>query len=86
MLCGIEFGSWFNGAEELRDLAQKLGEKSHAHLELDIHDLLAGFVERSRTATRGFTTVFAGGHTRSHTDGATSIVRASFATGAFAAN
>jgi hypothetical protein len=64
-------------------LVLKLGEKSHAHLELDVHNLLAGFVERSRTATRGFTT---GGHTRSHTDGATGIVRASFATGAFAAN
>ena len=63
-----------------------LGEKSHAHLELDVHDLLAGFVERSRSATGGFTAVFAGGHTRSYTDGATSIVRASFATGAFAAN
>ena len=86
MLCGIEFGSWFSGAEELRDLAQKLGEKSHAHLELDVHDLLAGFVERSRTATGGFSTVFAGGHTRRHTDGATGIVRASFATGDFAAN
>jgi len=55
-------------------------------LELDVHNLLAGFVERSRTATGGFTTVFAGGHARSYTDGATSIVRASFATGAFAAN
>jgi hypothetical protein len=65
---------------------RNLEKKSHAHLELDVHDLLTGFVERSRTATRGFTTVFAGGHTRSHTDGATSIVRASFATGAFAAN
>jgi len=86
LLCGMEFRSWFGGTEELRDLAQKLGEKSHAHLELDVHNLLAGFVERSRTATGGFTTVFAGGHTRSHTDGATSIVRASFATGAFAAN
>jgi len=55
-------------------------------LELDVHDLLAGFVERRRTATGGFTTVFAGGHARSCTDGATSIVRASFATGAFAAS
>jgi hypothetical protein len=62
------------------------GEKSHAHLEMDVHNLLAGFVERSRTATGGFTTVFAGGHARSHTDGATRIVRASFATGAYAAN
>jgi hypothetical protein len=53
---------------------------------LDVHDLLAGFVERRRTATDGFTTVFAGGHTRSHTDGATGIVRSSFATGAFATN
>jgi hypothetical protein len=86
LLCGMEFRSWFGGTEELRDLAQKLGEKSHAHLELDVHDLLAGFVERSRTATGGFTTVFAGGHTRSRTDGATRIVRASFATGAFAAS
>jgi hypothetical protein len=86
LLCGIEFRSWFSGTEELRDLAEKLGEKSHAHLELDVHDLLAGFVERSRTATGGFTTDFAGGHTRSHTDGTTSIVRASFATGAFAAS
>jgi len=67
-------------------LVLKLGEKSHAHLQLDVHDLLAGFVECSRTATGGFTTVFARGHTRSHTDGATSIVRATFATGAFAAN
>jgi len=55
-------------------------------LEVDVHDLLAGFVERSRTATGGFSTVFAGGHTRRHTDGATGIVRASFATGDFAAN
>jgi len=55
-------------------------------LELDVHDLLAGFVERSRTATGGFSAVFACGHTRSHTDGATGIVRASFATGACAAN
>jgi len=55
-------------------------------LELDVHDLLAGFVERRRTATGGFTTVFAGGPTRSRTDGATRIVRASFATGAFAAS
>jgi hypothetical protein len=63
-----------------------LEKKSHAtHLELDVHDLLAGFVERSRTATRGFTTVFTG-HARSRTNSATSIVRASFATGAFAAN
>ena len=86
MLCGIEFSSWFRGTEELRDLALKLGEESHAHLELDVHDLLAGFVERSRTATGGFTTIFARGHTRSHTGGATSTVRASFATGTFAAN
>jgi hypothetical protein len=86
LLCGFEFRSWLSGTEELRDLEQKLGEKSHAHLELDVHDLLAGFVERSRTATDGFSAVFAGGHTRSHTDGATGIVRASFATGAFAAN
>ena len=55
-------------------------------MELDVHNLLAGFVERSRAATGGFTTVFAAGHARSHTDGATSIVRASFATGAFAAS
>jgi hypothetical protein len=55
-------------------------------LELDVHDLPAGFVERGRTATGGFSAVFAGGHTRSHTDGATGIVRASFATGAFATN
>jgi hypothetical protein len=54
-------------------------------LELDVHDLLAGFVERCRTATGGFSTV-EGGHTRRHTDGATGIVRASFATGDFAAN
>jgi hypothetical protein len=65
---------------------RNFGEKSHAHLELDVHDLLAGFVERSRTATGGFSAVFACGHTRSHTDGATGIVRASFATGACAAN
>jgi hypothetical protein len=55
-------------------------------LELDVHDLLAGFVERSRTTTGGFTTVFAGGYTRSQRDGATSIVRASFATRAFASS
>jgi len=55
-------------------------------LELDVHNLLAGFIERSRAATGGFTTGFAGGHARTRTDGATSIVRASFATGAFAAS
>ena len=60
-----------------------LGEKSHAHLELDVHGLLAGFVERSRTATGGFTTIIADGHTCSHADVATGIVQPDFATGAF---
>jgi len=35
--------------------SQKLGEKSHAYLEMDVHRGFAGIAERSRTASGGIT-------------------------------
>jgi len=42
---------------------RNLEKRVMRHLELDVQTCFCWLVERSRTATGGFTTVFAGGHT-----------------------
>src|SRR5450755_3073037 len=50
---------------------RNIGDKSHAHLELDTQRRPAALDERSRAATRGFTTVFAARLAGRHLAGAT---------------
>src|SRR5271154_1732767 len=61
--------------------SKKLGEKSHAHFEMDVHSRTAGLGERRRSATVGFAKLRTTERGCSHTDRATVLAFRRRATG-----